>query len=72
MVVMPRSPIQAKGLLLSSIRRNDPVIFLEPKRLYRISEEEVLEEDYMIDLIKGEKIREGVIIFIFFNSIRSI
>jgi 2-oxoisovalerate dehydrogenase E1 component beta subunit len=60
-VVMPRSPIQAKGLLLSSIRRNDPVIFLEPKRLYRKAEEEVPEEDYEIDLMKGELIEEGVI-----------
>lgn len=59
-VVMPRSPIQAKGLLLSSIRRNDPVIFLEPKRLYRKAEEEVPEEDYEIDLIKGELVEEGV------------
>jgi len=59
-VVMPRSPIQAKGLLLASIRRNDPVIFLEPKRLYRVAEEEVPEEDYEIDLLKGEIIKEGV------------
>jgi 2-oxoisovalerate dehydrogenase E1 component beta subunit len=34
-VVVPRSPIQAKGLLLSSIRDKNPVIFLEPKILYR-------------------------------------
>jgi len=59
-VVMPRSPIQAKGLLLSSIRRNDPVIFLEPKRLYRKAEEEVPEEDYEIELMKGELLEEGV------------
>jgi 2-oxoisovalerate dehydrogenase E1 component beta subunit len=63
-VVVPRSPIQAKGLLLSSIRRNDPVIFLEPKRLYRIAEEDVPEEDYEIELTKGELLTEGVI-FIF-------
>jgi 2-oxoisovalerate dehydrogenase E1 component beta subunit len=59
-VVVPRSPIQAKGLLLSSIRRNDPVIFLEPKRLYRLAEEEVPEEDYEIPLFKGEVLKEGV------------
>jgi len=59
-VVFPRSPIQAKGLLLSSIRRNDPVIFLEPKRLYRVAEEEVPEEDYEIPLMKGEIIQSGV------------
>jgi 2-oxoisovalerate dehydrogenase E1 component beta subunit len=61
-VVMPRSPIQAKGLLISSIRRNDPVIFLEPKRLYRLAEEEVPLEDYEIELGKGEIVREGVIL----------
>ena len=45
-VVIPRSPVQAKGLLLSSIRSNDPVIFFEPKILYRIAEEDVPVEDY--------------------------
>jgi 2-oxoisovalerate dehydrogenase E1 component beta subunit len=59
-VVVPRSPIQAKGLLLRSIRTNDPVIFMEAKILYRKSEEEVPDEDYEIDLMKGEIIREGV------------
>lgn len=63
-VVMPRSPIQAKGLLLSSIRKNDPVIFLEPKRLYRKAEEEVPEEDFEIELMKGELLEEGVIYFL--------
>jgi 2-oxoisovalerate dehydrogenase E1 component beta subunit len=58
-VVMPRSPIQAKGLLLSSIRSKDPVIFFEPKALYRIAEEEVPDEDYEIPLGKAEVIREG-------------
>ena len=38
-VVIPRSPIQAKGLLLASIRDPNPVIFLEPKVLYRSSGE---------------------------------
>lgn len=58
-VVMPRSPIQAKGLLLSSIRSKDPVIFLEPKALYRIAEEEVPDEDYEIPIGKAEVMREG-------------
>jgi len=60
MVVIPRSPIQAKGLLLSAIRRNDPVIFLEPKRLYRKAEELVPVEDYEIPLGQGEIIKQGV------------
>jgi len=59
-VVFPRSPIQAKGLLLSAIRNNNPVVFFEPKRLYRLAEEEVPEEDYEIDLMKGEVLSEGV------------
>jgi 2-oxoisovalerate dehydrogenase E1 component beta subunit len=58
-VVMPRSPIQAKGLLLASIRSKDPVIFFEPKALYRVAEEEVPDEDYEIPLGKAEVIREG-------------
>jgi len=40
-VVMPRSPFEAKGLLLASIRDPNPVIFLEPKALYRSYVEEV-------------------------------
>lgn len=58
-IVMPRSPIQAKGLLLKSIRHPDPVIFMEPKRLYRLAEEEVPIEDYEIDLFKAEVVKEG-------------
>ena len=58
-LVMPRSPIQAKGLLLSSIRSEDPVIFFEPKALYRIAEEEVPDDDYEIPLGKAEVMREG-------------
>ncbi len=59
-IVFPRSPIQAKGLLLASIRSKNPVIFMEPKRLYRLAEEEVPEEDYEIELNKGEVIMQGV------------
>lgn len=58
-VVVPRSPIQTKGLLLSAIRQPDPVIFMEPKRLYRIAEEEVPVEDYSIDLFKAEVVKQG-------------
>ena len=58
-VVMPRSPVQAKGLLLSCIRSNDPCIFFEPKALYRVAEEEVPLEDYEIPLGKAEIIQEG-------------
>ena len=51
--------MQAKGLLLSSIRSNDPVLFFEPKALYRIAEEEVPDEDYEIPIGKAEVLKEG-------------
>lgn len=57
--MIPRSPIQAKGLLLSSIRHNDPVLFFEPKILYRIAEEDVPVEDYEVPLFKAEVLKEG-------------
>ncbi|XP_050140634.1 2-oxoisovalerate dehydrogenase subunit beta 1, mitochondrial isoform X2 [Malus sylvestris] len=59
MVVIPRSPLQAKGLLLSCIRDPNPVVFFEPKWLYRLSVEEVPEHDYMLPLSEAEVIREG-------------
>ena len=57
--VIPRSPVQAKGLLLASIRNNNPVLFFEPKILYRIAEEQVPVEDYEIPLFKAEVLKEG-------------
>ena len=58
-VVMPRSPVQAKGLLMSCIRSNDPCLFFEPKALYRVAEEDVPLEDYEIPLGKAEVLQEG-------------
>lgn len=59
-VVMPRSPSQAKGLLLSSIfERNDPVVFMEPKVLYRAAVEQVPNEYYTIPLGKAEILKPG-------------
>ncbi|EWM21732.1 branched-chain alpha-keto acid decarboxylase e1 beta subunit [Nannochloropsis gaditana] len=58
-VVMPRSPAEAKGLLLASVRCPDPVIFLEPKALYRAAVEEVPEGDYGIPLGEAEVLRAG-------------
>lgn len=57
--VIPASPYDAKGLFLSSIRDPDPVIFLEPKRIYRAIREEVPEEDYTIPLGKAKLVQEG-------------
>jgi len=58
-IVVPRNPYQAKGLLLASIRDDNPVIFFEPKRLYRASIGEVPEQDYQIPLGKAEVIKTG-------------
>ncbi len=58
-VVIPSSPYDAKGLLLSAIRDPDPVIFFEPKKLYRALREEVPEGDYSIPLGEGKKLTEG-------------
>ncbi|OAA59506.1 2-oxoisovalerate dehydrogenase beta subunit [Cordyceps fumosorosea ARSEF 2679] len=58
-VIMPRSPIQAKGLLLSAIRSNDPCIFMEPKILYRAAVEQVPVASYELPLSKAEVLKEG-------------
>ncbi|WLD59386.1 alpha-ketoacid dehydrogenase subunit beta [Salinispirillum sp. LH 10-3-1] len=58
-VVVPRNPEQAKGLLLASIRDDNPVLFFEPKKLYRASVGEVPDTDYELPLGKAEVVREG-------------
>ena len=58
-IVVPRNPYQAKGLLLASIRDDNPVVFFEPKRLYRASTGEVPEEDYQLPLGKAEVVKQG-------------
>jgi len=58
-VVTPSSPYDAKGLLLSAIRSPDPLIFLEPKRIYRTVKEEVPEEEYLIPIGKAKVVQEG-------------
>lgn len=58
-VVIPSSPYDAKGLLISSIRDPDPVFFFEHKRIYRAFKEEVPEGEYTIPLGVGRKITEG-------------
>lgn len=59
-VVVPRGPAQAKGLLLASIRDKNPVIFLEPKALYRSAVEMVPTGDYEIPLGQAQVVREGI------------
>jgi pyruvate dehydrogenase E1 component beta subunit len=58
-VVIPSNPYEAKGLLLSAIRDNDPVIFLEHMKLYRSFRQEVPEGEYTIPLGKANVVKEG-------------
>ena len=58
-VVVPSSPYNAKGLLISAIRDPDPVIFLESTRLYRMIKEEVPEGEYTVPLGKARVVQEG-------------
>lgn len=58
-VVIPATPSDAKGLLVSAIHDPDPVIFLEPKRIYRAIKEDVSEENYAIPIGKAKIVREG-------------
>ena len=58
-VVVPSGPYSAKGLLLAAIRDPDPVVFLEPTRLYRMLREEVPEGDYTIPLGHARVVRQG-------------
>jgi len=58
-VIMPSRPYDAKGLLISAIRDPDPVIFFEPKRVYRSLKEEVPEEEYLLPIGKANVVTEG-------------
>lgn len=58
-VVVPSTPAQAKGLLTAAIRSEDPVLFLEPSRLYRAEKEDVPEDDYELPLRRARLVRPG-------------
>jgi pyruvate/2-oxoglutarate/acetoin dehydrogenase E1 component len=58
-VVVPSTPSDAKGLLISAIRDDDPVIFFEPKRLYHSLKEEVPDGEYTVPIGKARLVREG-------------
>jgi pyruvate dehydrogenase E1 component beta subunit len=58
-VVCPSNPHDAKGLLLASIRDPDPVLFFEPKRVYRAAKGDVPDGDYTVPLGKASMVREG-------------
>jgi pyruvate dehydrogenase E1 component beta subunit len=58
-VVVPSTPYDAKGLLISSIRDDNPVVFMEPKRVYRAAKGEVPEEDYIVEIGQAKVVRTG-------------
>ncbi len=58
-VIMPADPYDAKGLLIAAIRSEDPVIFLEPKKLYRSATADVPEEPYTVPIGVAKRLREG-------------
>lgn len=58
-VVCPSNPYDAKGLLLSAIRDDDPVLFFEPKRVYRAVKMDVPEEEYTLPIGKAKVVQEG-------------
>jgi len=58
-VAVPSTPYDAKGMLIAAIRDPDPVIFFEPKRIYRAFREEVPEGDYTVPLGRARLAREG-------------
>jgi len=58
-VVIPSTPYDAKGLLISAIETDDPIIFMEPKRIYRDIKQEVPEEKFSIPIGKAKVVNEG-------------
>ncbi len=58
-IVEPSNPYDAKGLLIKASRMEDPVLFLEPTKLYRLFRQEIPDEMYEVEIGKASKIREG-------------
>jgi len=58
-VVIPASPYDAKGLIKAAIRDPDPILFFEPKRIYRAVKEEVPDEEYTVPIGRAKMVREG-------------
>jgi pyruvate dehydrogenase E1 component beta subunit len=58
-VVIPSTPHDAKGLMISAIESDDPIIFMEPKRIYRAIKQEVADDKYTIPIGKAKVITEG-------------
>ena len=64
-VIIPSNPYDTKGLLLSSLRDDDPIIFLEPKRIYRAVKGEVPDGEFSVPIGKARLAREGRDVTIF-------
>ncbi len=58
-VVIPSTPHDAKGLLISAIESDDPIVFMEPKRIYRAIKQEVSDEKFSIPIGKAKVLTEG-------------
>jgi pyruvate dehydrogenase E1 component beta subunit len=58
-VVTPSNPYDAKGLMLAALRYPDPVVYCEPKRIYRAIKQEVPEEEYLVPIGRAALVREG-------------
>ncbi len=58
-VVEPSTPYDAKGLLIKAVHMQDPVVFLEPTKLYRLFKQEVPDEAYEVPIGKANRVREG-------------
>ncbi|MBL4634587.1 MAG: alpha-ketoacid dehydrogenase subunit beta [Kofleriaceae bacterium] len=58
-VVLPSNPYDAKGLLLACLKQDDPVLFMEPKKIYRASRGEVPEGEYTVEIGKAKVVSEG-------------
>ncbi len=64
-VVIPSNPYDTKGLLLSAITGDDPVVFFEPKKLYRAFKEEVPDEFYTVPIGEAKTVKEGTDVSLF-------
>jgi len=58
-VVVPSTPHDAKGLMIAAIESDDPVVFMEPKRIYRAIKQEVADEEFSIPIGKAKVLTEG-------------
>ncbi|MGI0141805.1 MAG: alpha-ketoacid dehydrogenase subunit beta [Candidatus Micrarchaeales archaeon] len=58
-VVIPATPYDAKGLLIKSLHMHDPVVFLEPTKLYRLFKQDIPDETYEIEIGKANLVKEG-------------